>query len=156
MPQRAVRWKWHAVMAAATAAIAAIGVFLFWTLWPYEDLVVRGESQLTSGDRAYAPGERITFLRPEGACNFGTGPQSTFRWIEFENGKQIGIPDNPFEDPNPPVGCVENSTIETFVPLSAQRAGQWRFRFDTSYKPNPARTIVVTSYSAWFTVTATK
>ena len=152
MKHQIKKHKWQLWLVAAVVFASIMALLGAWTLRPYELLVIKGESEISSGDRAYKPGERITFVRPEGACNFGTGPQSTFRWIEFENGKRIGIPDNPFDDPMPPEGCVENSTLETFVPLSAQRAGQWRFQFDTSYKPNPLRTITVTSYSAWFEV----
>jgi len=146
------RVKWLLGFVAALTLASFGATMVVWAVWPYEDLLIRGESVLTSGDQAYKPGDRITFERPEGVCNFGTGPQSVFRWIEYQDGNRIGLPENPLVSENPPQGCVTNSTVETVVPLVAQRNGEWRFRFDTSYKPNPLRTITVTSYSAWFEV----
>ena len=127
---------------------------LFMLLRPYNLLQVEGTPVLLNvpADGSYEPGDVVEWSRPL-ICNYGTGTQSNRRWIEYQTGVAFELSSTEFPQPpgELPV-CVADNVTRYVIPADVVRDGQWRFRTEISYQPNPIRTVSLTVYSPWITV----
>ena len=147
------------LMVCGIVGAVALAVVLYWLVRPYDLLHVEGEPVLVNvpADGTYAPGDMVEWSRPL-ICNYGTGLQSNLRWIEYRtSGVSIQTAATQFPQPagELPV-CVADNITRYVIPADAVRAGEWRFRTEISYDPNPSRTVTLTLYSPWFVIDPTE
>lgn len=123
-----------------------VAVSLFWTFYPYKNL--------TFGDyfvnrETYKPGEFVT-VTVSNFCNNGVEVQTVARKLRSNFGA-IQLPGLEFYTGGDSI-CVKDSHFRVQIPVETI-PGTYQIVFDTSYQPNPIRTITVQNYTPYFEVT---
>jgi len=144
------------LMICGLVGAAVLTVVLYWLVRPYDLLTVSGDAALVDppAGGTYAPGDTVSWVRNGDICNYGTGTQYSHRWIEYRtSGLSIQIAETEFPQPpgELPV-CITDNVTQFVIPPDAVRDGEWRFRTEITYSPNPVRDVTLTTYSPWFTI----
>ena len=153
-----VRW----FSAALVVTFAAIGLMLFWLLYPYDLVTFRGDPGLAT-PKVVEQGGVVTVTRDE-FCNNGTDI-SVHRWADRYDSDgnvtasfDLGIVEF-YNLTGEPVCFSPSSagiTLPNFVVGPNGSSGVFRLRLVTTYKPNPIRTVEITTTSTPFTVLPAK
>ncbi len=153
-----VRW----VVAGLAVAFAAIGLMLFWLLYPYDLVTFKGDPGLATPD-VVEQGGIVTVTRDE-FCNNGTDT-AVHRWADRYDADgnvtasfDLGVVEfyNPTGEPVCFAPSSAGLTLPNFVIGPNGAPGVFRLRLVTTYKPNPIRTVEVVTTSTPFRVLPTE
>ncbi len=124
--------------------LALVALMLFWLLWPYNNLQF-GDYYVDKEE--YRAGQMVTVTISE-YCTDGSA-NTISRWLDNETGG-VALPPLRFNGASEPL-CLQN--IQALVRIPDETVpGQYRFEFNTSYQPNPIRTVTVKTYTPYFYV----
>jgi hypothetical protein len=147
--------------AGLVVTFAALGVMLFWLLYPYDAVRVSPEVGLVSPP-VVEQGGTVQITR-ESFCNDGVSVLVQ-RWADAlgDDGRVLAAFDlgtvEFLNDGTP--RCFEPSssgvTLPNYVIGADGGAGTFRLRFDVSYRANPVRVVTVSSVSESFLVLPTE
>jgi len=153
-----IRWVTGAL--ALTGAILAL--LLFWLLRPYDLVTFKGDPGVAT-PQVVEQGGVVTVTREE-FCNNGTDI-AVHRWADRYDSDgnvtasfDLGIVEF-YNLTGEPVCFSPSSagiTLPNFVVGPNGSRGVFRLRLVTTYKPNPIRTVEITTTSTPFTVLPTK
>lgn len=125
-------------------ASIALVVCLVWLLKPYNNLQF-GEYYVDKEE--YRAGQMVTVTISE-YCTDGSA-NTISRWLDNETGG-VALPPLRFNGASEPL-CLQNLQAMVRIPDETV-PGKYRFEFNTSYQPNPIRTVTVKTYTPYFYV----
>jgi hypothetical protein len=156
--ERLVRNPWLGRVIGLLLAIIGIGFILvgYWAIRPYDMVRVSPEDAVTTPP-VVEQGDTVMVTRAS-FCNDGVD-LAVHRWADsMVDGKPVASFDLGtivfFSDGEP--ACFEPSvtgvTLPNYVIGPDGGPGAFRLRFDISYRPNPVRTITISSTTTEFVV----